>query len=139
MDPFWTGALAVGASLGGVGGGIGALGAWRSAVLNNRSNQLMAVATADLRDIEASRRRSELTPQFRLTLTESINGVARNGNLKVELIGPSALDYLDEVAIRIVDERWKDHWNGKLPTNVTAEEAARFVWGPWEFNVGASA
>ncbi|MFA1544592.1 hypothetical protein [Actinomadura monticuli] len=139
MDSFWTGALAVGASLGGIGGGIGALGAWRSAVLNNRSNRLMAVATTDLRDIEASRRRSELTPQFRLTLTEDINGVARNGNLKIELIGPSTLDYLDEVTIRIVNEAWKDHCSGRLPTNVTAEEAARFVWGPWEFNAGASA
>jgi hypothetical protein len=43
------------------------------------------------------------------------------------------------VTISILDEAGVDHWAHGLPERVTAEEADRFVWGPWEFNTGASA
>lgn len=47
------------------------------------------------------------------------------------------LDSLDEVTITIQDEKGSDHWRYGLPEGFK-EEAAAFVWGPWEFNTGAS-
>ncbi len=45
---------------------------------------------------------------------------------------------LDSVVVTILDETSTDHWGRGLPGNVTSEEAATFVWGPWEFNASAS-
>lgn len=117
---------------------VGALGAWLAATWSLRSSGRSAQATAALSAIEQDRRRSELTPRFRLTLVEGKNGMDDQGLLDVELIGPVGLDYLDEVVIRILDEKGQIHWASRVPTNVTEEEAAAFVWGPWEFNAYAS-
>ena len=38
----------------------------------------------------------------------------------------------------ILDEASADHWARGFPEGVTEEEARGFVWGPWEFNTGAS-
>ena len=46
---------------------------------------------------------------------------------------------LDAVTATILDEVGKEHWAHGLPDGVTQEEAEAFVWGPWEFNTGASA
>ena len=59
--------------------------------------------------------------------------------MQVTLTGPDGLDRLDEVTIAILDEAGADHWAHGLPEKVSAEEARQFVWGPWEFNTGASA
>ena len=48
------------------------------------------------------------------------------------------LERLDEVVISILDETDRDHWAHGLPDGVTQEQAEAFVWGPWEFNTGAS-
>jgi len=56
----------------------------------------------------------------------------------VSLTG-GGLEYLDEVVITILDEAGRDHWTRGLPDGVTREQAEAFVWGPWEFNTGASA
>jgi hypothetical protein len=38
----------------------------------------------------------------------------------------------------ILDETGSDHWARGLPDGVTQEQAEAFVWGPLEFNTGAS-
>jgi hypothetical protein len=40
---------------------------------------------------------------------------------------------------RILDERWQDHAARLTAGGPSAEEIAKHVWGPWEFNTGASA
>ena len=58
-------------------------------------------------------------------------------NLKVTLVGPHQLERLDEVTVRIADEKWREH-EDYSPANVSEEEYAAFVWGPWEFDTNAS-
>lgn len=55
------------------------------------------------------------------------------------LTGPVTLDRLDEVTIVILDEDGVNHWGHGYSAGVSEEEARLFVWGPWEFNTGASA
>jgi len=57
----------------------------------------------------------------------------------VTLTGPAGLDSLDEVVIAILDESGTNHWGHGYPNGVSEEDALRFVWGPWQFNTGASA
>jgi hypothetical protein len=75
-------------------------------------------------------------PDFEITCTvrETANDSA---DLRVSLTG-GGLEYLDEVVLTILDETGRDHWTRGLPDGVTQEQAEAFVWGPWEFNTGAS-
>lgn len=43
------------------------------------------------------------------------------------------------MTIVILDEAGADHWARGFPSGVTEEDARQFVWGPWQFNTGASA
>ncbi len=110
---------------------IAAAGSWRAALkANNAAGQLAA--------IERHRRRGELTPQF--TITATIWATSPDtADLRVILSGPDELDWLDPVTIRIMDERWKDHGIRTLAGGPTPEQVAKIVYGPWEFNPGASA
>jgi len=93
-------------------------------------------AAAILAQIEKARRRAELTPEFETTGSAAHGGRAF---LRVILRGPDTLDRLDEVVIRILDERWKDHSGQLTAGGPSAEDIAKHVWGPWEFDTGASA
>jgi hypothetical protein len=115
-----------------------AIGSVIAAVWSRNSGEKAAMATAELTAIEKARRQTELTPRFKLILTEGENGVNDLGRLDIELIGPAGLDRLDEVTIKILDEAGADHWGRGLPASVSQEEAESFVWGPWEFNDGAT-
>jgi hypothetical protein len=105
----------------------------------NRSAADSARAAAETARLDADRRHDELTPQFHLTFTERGDGAADQGELRVELTGPPGLDHLDEVTASILDDGQANHWADGRPAGITAEQARRFVWGPWEFNTGASA
>ena len=96
-----------------------------------------ATEQARVSAIEQDRRHEELMPQFEITCTvrETANDSA---DLRVSLTG-GGLEHLDEVVITILDEAGRDHWTRGLPDGVTQEQAETFVWGPWEFNTGASA
>jgi hypothetical protein len=96
-------------------------GSWRAAVILAR--------------IEEQRRRAELTPEFDITATTT-GGFAE---LRITLRGPDTLDRLDEVVVRILNERWTDHGGRLTAGGPSAEDIAKHVWGPWEFNTGASA
>ena len=121
-----------------VASAVAGVGSWFAASWSLRSSKKAAEATASLMAIEQERRWTELTPKFRFILTEGQNGIEDKGQLEVLLLGPIGLDYLDEVVIRIVDEKGATG-AGNLPARVSEEEASLLVWGPWEFNNGASA
>jgi hypothetical protein len=92
-------------------------------------------AAAILARIEEARRRSELTPDFEITGKDH----GGQADLFIILRGPNTLDRLDEVVVRILDERWKDHGASQIAGGPSPEDIAKHVWGPWEFNTGASA
>jgi len=124
-------AIAVLGLLATIAAAVATVGSWRTA---GKANETAGKVAA----IERQRRHSELTPQFQVTCTEPKTGPGSAG-MHVTLTGPAGLDHLDEVTISILDETGQDHWGHGLPQGVASEEAALFVWGPWEFNTAASA
>jgi hypothetical protein len=86
--------------------------------------------------IESERRHEELTPVFEAGC-EAAGGLEDSAMLKIALTG--GIDALDEVVITVQDESGTDHWGRGLPPGITREKAEAFVWGPWEFDVNASA
>jgi hypothetical protein len=115
------------------------LAAVRYARRSARAAETSAAAAEQTSALDAERRHAELTPEFDIACAAGANGVDGNGELTVTLTGPGGLDRLDEVTIAILDEAGTNHWGRGYPTGVSEEEARRFVWGPWEFNTGASA
>jgi hypothetical protein len=129
MDPATVWA-AVGALAGAAAAGIAA---WAARQSRNAAQEANAAAGA-LAAIERGRRHDELAPEFELKFTDT---GPESANLRVALAG-GALEGLDEVTFTVLDEVGKDHWGRGLPGKLTQEEAEAFVWGPWEFNTGAS-
>lgn len=122
--------LAILSTIGTLGSAVAGIAAWRAA---QRAN---ATATG-LAQIERDRRHSELIPQFDIYAT--LEGTSPDlAQLHVRLVGPVGLDVLDQVTITILDEPGTLHWATGYPDGVTAEMAKQFVWGPWQFNTGAS-
>lgn len=121
----------------GAAGSVGAavVAAWAARQSKNSAQEANAAAAA-LAAIERDRRRDELTPEFEITCTARDPDVD-SATLFVKLT-PGRLEALDEVTITILDETGADHWAHGLPDGLTQEEAEAFVWGPWEFNTGAS-
>jgi hypothetical protein len=58
--------------------------------------------------------------------------------LYVVLVGPQHLPGVHGVTIRIADEMWTDHGTTQIAGGPSAEEVAKIVWGPYEFNTSAS-
>jgi hypothetical protein len=90
-----------------------------------------ARAAERLTEIEAKRRHDDLTPQLDIRCTQCRDGIV---GLTVELTGPTGLDRLDEVRVRIRDDR-----PGRADSpghGLTPERVAAFVWGPYRFNPG---
>lgn len=108
---------------------VAAIGSWRAATKANET-------TTKVASIERDRRHEELTPKFQITCGEKA-GAPVYADLHVRLTG-GGIEHLDEVTVTILDETGSDHWARGLPPGVTQEQAAAFVWGPWEFNTGAS-
>ena len=103
---------------------VAAVGAWRAA---RSSSQASAAMTA----IERRRWHADLTPQFEVRCRVMSGERAKLG---VALVGPAALDRLDQVTVRI-----RDDVPGRAPvtpSGPTAEEIARQVWGPYRFVPG---
>lgn len=80
--------------------------------------------------LETQRRRDELTPEFDITCDGQF--------LYVVLAGPQHLPGLHGAIIRIADEMWTDHGTTQIAGGPSAEEVAKIVWGPYEFNTSAS-
>jgi hypothetical protein len=103
---------------------IAAVGAWWAA---RSSSQASAAMTA----IERRRWHAYLTPQFELTCRVTSG---ERATLRVALVGPAALDRLDQVTVHI-----RDDIPGRAPVTPggpTAEEIARQIWGPYRFVPG---
>ena len=116
---------------------VAGVGAWLAATWALKSSSRAAAATASLSAIERDRRWTELTPKFRFTLTEGQNGIDDEGRLEVLLLGPTGLDYLDEVVIQIVDEKGATGADSR-PVEASETEASLVVWGPWEFSTSTN-
>jgi hypothetical protein len=112
-----------------VAAAVAALGSWKAAATANKT-------TAQLAAIERDRRHEELTPQLQVAFLPTANAPGY-ADLRVMLTG-GGLERLDEVTVTILDEALPDHWAHGLPQGVTEAEAALFVWGPWQFNTGAT-
>jgi hypothetical protein len=122
-------AIAIIGAVATVAAGIAATGSWIAA---RRANETAGAVAA----IERDRRHDELTPVFKFTCT--VRETAPDwADLRVELVG-GRLERHAAVTVTILDEAGQDHWTRGLPDGVTQEEAEAFVWGPWEFNTGAS-
>jgi hypothetical protein len=104
-----------------------------------KSAAVSATAASATAALDSQRRHDELTPEFDISITAGENGIGDHAEMRVALTGPGGLDRLDEVTIAILDEAGVNRWAHGLPDKVSPEEARRFVWGPWEFNTGASA
>jgi hypothetical protein len=104
-----------------------------------KSAAVSATAASATAALDSQRRHDELTPEFDITIVVGESGAGDHAKMRVALTGPAGLDRLDEVIITILDEAGADHWAHGLPDKVSPEEARLFVWGPWEFNTGASA
>ncbi len=95
-----------------------------------------ATEQAKVASIEQDRRHDELAPEIEITCI--VKKTAHDSaDLRVTLNG-GGVERLDEVVISILDETDRNHWAHGLPDGVTREQAEAFVWGPWEFNTGAS-
>ena len=103
-----------------------------SALYARSQSQNQDKATA----IESGRWHDELTPVFEASC-EVPEFQGDSAMLKVALTG--GMEALDEVVITIQDESGIDHWGRGLPAGVTQEQAEAFVWGPWEYDINASA
>jgi hypothetical protein len=108
---------------------VAAFGSWSAARTSNAS-------TASMVAVERDRRHDELTPEFEITCTMRATA-PDSADLRVALTG-GRLERLDSVTVTILDEAGQDHWGRGLPHGVSQEDAEAFVWGPWEFNTGAS-
>jgi type II secretory pathway pseudopilin PulG len=117
----------------------GSVGAVWYARRSARSSAMSAAAAEATAALDSQRRHAELTPQFEITCTAGSNGAGDHGELRLALAGPTGLDRLDGVTVAILDEAGADHWARGFPAGVSEDDARRFVWGPWEFNTGASA
>lgn len=112
--------------------GVAAWAAHQSRLSAEKANE----AAGALAAIEQDRRHDELAPEFEITCT--LKSTAQDwADLRIALTG-GRLEALDSVTVTILDEAGQDHWGRGLPDGVTQEEAEAFVWGPLEFNTGAS-
>jgi hypothetical protein len=120
-----------------VAAAVAAVGSWWAATRSNHVTRALAAIEHDRRQEERERRHEELTPGFVITCKER-DTAPDQAFLRVALKS-GRLEHLDEVIITILDEADREHWARGLPDGVTQERAEAFVWGPWEFNTGASA
>ena len=124
------------AAVGGVGSVVSAaVAAWAARQSRVSAREANAAANA-LAAIERERRHDELAPEFEVTLTLP-DPDSDTATLLVSL-KRGRLERLDEVTITIQDEAGVKHWADGLPEGVTRDEAAAFIWGPWEFAAGTS-
>ncbi len=84
-------------------------------------------------EIEQARRHEELTPQFEVTC-EANDAEATHAELSLQLTGPTGLAGLDEVTVRIRDDR-----PDRAPTpgsQLTAQQVSEIIWGPYRIMPG---
>lgn len=93
-----------------------------------------ATASSMLR-LEEQRRRDELEPSFEFKLDPPESSSVRF--LHVRWVGGGVNGM--RVNLRVLDEEGQDHRSAGPPSGVAPSEWDDFVWGPLEFDLGASA
>lgn len=91
-----------------------------------------AIANADMTAIEKRRLHAELTPQLNLYCAVPSGASNVAAILSVELAGPPGLGGLDEVTVRIRDDR-----PGRQPepgSDLTQEQISATIWGPYRID-----
>lgn len=91
-----------------------------------------AVAGERVAEIEQGRRHDDLTPELDVECTLARDGIVQ---LTLELTGPAGVDRLDEVRVRVRDDR-----PGRKPSpalGLTDEQFAQAIWGPCRLNPDA--
>jgi hypothetical protein len=118
MDIPWTDVGAVFTA------GLSAIAAWGAWFAAKRS----AKTAETLARIERARRHEERRPRFALTLEGTSQ---EHSTLNVHLAGPDELGEVEVVSIRVDDDD-KDR-TGLTHGDVTPEDIANHIWGPFKF------
>jgi hypothetical protein len=108
---------------------------WAARLSRNSAAKSNAAAES-LAEIERDRRRSELTPQFRITVEPWSPGSRRTLRLSVAFIGPPGLDRLGTLIVRIRDDHYRRGEGQQLAGGPTDDEIKAQIWGPWRFRPG---
>jgi hypothetical protein len=106
----------------------------RSATQANEASAQAAEASRILASVEEDRRRSELTPRFRVTC--QLTGNIETQLLRVMLIGPPGLKYIDGLTVTIRDDHFRRGDGQLLAAGPTREEIKAQIWGPYKFVAG---
>lgn len=94
-----------------------------------------AVASTATAAIETGRRHDELTPELAASSAAAPGAGNSHPDLIIELTGPAGLDRLDEVTVRIRDDR-----PDRMPSvtsGLTQEQISGVIWGPYRLNPAA--
>jgi hypothetical protein len=100
-----------------------------------RYTAMQGIETRGLRRIEEQRRHTDLAPQFEVHLETRSDPQLSPPRLSIRLIGPVGLDRLDELSVRIRDDR-PDRARHTRPRGPAPEAVAAQVWGPYRFRAG---
>jgi len=131
VDPW--GAVGALASLGAAGAAAaGAFVSRASAREANAAARQSVSAAAALTAIERDRRRSEMTPRFRVTCQPAHHGTDRL-TLRVMLLGPPGLHRLESLTVAIRDDFFQRAETPPDPGGPTPEQVKEHIWGPYRF------
>jgi hypothetical protein len=142
VTAIWAAVAAIGTV---ATGGIAAVSARQSRQSARESNNAAKESTAAAKEstaaakslaaIEADRRHSEMTPQFRV-VCEPSNPGADTLTLRVILTGPPGLYHLNGVTVRIRDDYFRRGDYPPLGGSPSREEIKAHIWGPYRFRPG---
>jgi hypothetical protein len=90
-----------------------------------------AVSSEEATAIEKTKLHHSLTPELQISCKLQGDNMAM---AELELSGPTGLDRLDEVTVRIRDDR--SDRSGNPGAGLTQEQIAAAIWGPFRFNPG---
>jgi hypothetical protein len=111
---------------------IAAVAARQSSKASGKANQ----AAGALADIEQDRRHTELTPRFRVRVEPWTAGNDQDLRLRVMLSGPTGLDRIDALTVKIRDDHFRRGEGTLTAGGPTREEIKAQVWGPYRFRPG---
>jgi hypothetical protein len=103
---------------------------------SNKSSGKANQAAGALADIEQDRRHSELTPRFRVRVEPWTAGNDQDLRLRVMLTGPTGLDRIDGLTVKIRDDHFRRGEGTLTAGGPTREEIKAHVWGPYRFRPG---
>jgi hypothetical protein len=104
-----------------------AVAAWAAHQARASANTLAAV--------ESQRRHSELCPWFKV-VCEPANPGSDRLLIRVALFGPSGLDHLDRLAIKVRNGYLRRSYREETASGPSTQEIRQHIWGPYRFVPG---